>query len=90
MNYISVFETGNSESGNVGVLLVDLKLKDHFAEAISDHFDCEMIDYEFVSDEVDSLEDCIGGYPIDVIVELDDGVNSKVAVEISQTWLYGN
>jgi len=100
MKYITILESENNECPNVGTitlppnylkithpLYVDIENK--FKGAIESHFDATLISYSFVEEQVENLDDCINGAPIDVLVKLDcGGMDSEYRVELSETWLY--
>ena len=88
MKYITILEMGSPETRNVGTI-TDQNTEQSFEKVVSDHFDCKLIRYEFILDEVDSLTDCIYACPIDVMVYMnEDGVESSYKLELSETWLY--
>ncbi len=104
MKYITILESENNECPNVGTisLPVDAKtilrgfreemrlnIENKFKGAIESHFDATLISYSFVEEQIENLDDCISGVPIDVLVKLDcDGMDSEYRVELSETWLY--
>lgn len=88
MKYITILESNNIECPNVGTI-TNQDVESKFKEAIESHFDATLISYSFVEEQVENLDDCISGVPIDVLVKLDcDGMDSEYRVELSQTWLY--
>lgn len=96
MKYITILESENNECPNVGtitspvdIIYTKFHLENKFKEAIESHFDATLISYSFVEEQVENLDDCISGVPIDVLVKLDcDGMYSEYRVELSETWLY--
>lgn len=87
--YITILEMDNSECPNVGTLSVEPRdtLEDRFKEAIEAHFDDEMVGYAFDKPNINRLDECIGGYPIDVKVLMGEKENTYT-VELTHTWLY--
>lgn len=86
--YITIMEVGNDECPNVGTITT-ANLEKSFIKAIESHFDARLIRFQFEDKTIQSLDECIDAYPIDVIVELDNwGEDVLFEVELSQTWLY--
>jgi len=89
MKWITIIEKGNNEAPNVGTISTN-DLKGGFKKAIQSHFDADLVSYELIGDDIESLSDCINSCPIDVNVVLDvnDGDKEEYKVELSQTWMY--
>ena len=87
--YITILERENGdEAKNVGTITTS-KIDEGFKKAIESHFDAELLGFKFTSSEIEYLEDCVGAYPIDVEVKLNNnGEEVRHLVELSQTWLY--
>jgi hypothetical protein len=89
MKYITILESENNECPNVGTITLPVDIENKFKGAIESHFDATLISYSFVEEQIENLDDCINGAPIDVLVKLDcDGMDSEYRVELSETWLY--
>lgn len=89
MKYITILESENYECPNVGTITLPVDIENKFKEAIESHFDATLISYSFVEEQIENLDDCINGAPIDVLVKLDcGGMDSEYRVELSETWLY--
>ena len=89
MKYITILESENNECPNVGTITSPVDIENKFKGAIESHFDATLISYSFVEEQVENLDDCISGVPIDVLVKLDcGGMDSEYRVELSETWLY--
>ena len=89
MKYITILESENNECPNVGTITSPVDIENKFKGAIESHFDATLISYSFVEEQIENLDDCINGSPIDVLVKLDcDGMDSEYRVELSETWLY--
>jgi hypothetical protein len=88
MNYITILESENRECPNIGTITSE-GVEQKFKEAIESHFDAKLISFMFIDKQIEKLDDCINGLPIDVLVALDVcGLESEEKVELSQTWLY--
>ena len=88
MKYITILESENYECPNVGTVTLE-NIDTKFKKAIESHFDATLISYSFIEEQVENLDDCINGAPIDVLVKLDcGGMDSEYRVELSETWLY--
>ena len=89
MKYITILESENNECPNVGTITLPVDIENKFKGAIESHFDATLISYSFVEEQIENLDDCIYGAPIDVLVKLDcGGMDSEYRVELSETWLY--
>jgi hypothetical protein len=89
MKYITILESENNECPNVGTITTLENIENKFKEAIESHFDATLVSYSFIEEQVETLDDCINGTPIDVLVKLDcGGMDSEYRVELSETWLY--
>ena len=89
MKYITILESENNECPNVGTITSPVDIENKFKGAIESHFDATLISYSFVEEQIENLDDCISGVPIDVLVKLDcGGMDSEYRVELSETWLY--
>lgn len=88
--YITIREIDNIECPNAGTLLVTLcDMNKKFRKAIESHFDAALVRFSFIHPEVESIEDCIDGMPIDILVTMDvDGFEREYKIELSETWLY--
>jgi hypothetical protein len=85
MKYITVREARDEQS-HIGTIKIEGDIEARLREAIRSHFDEDMIAYKFVESEVRSIEDCMGGYPIDLEIELESGL--ECTIEVSETWIY--
>jgi|GEM_PF-1501202 hypothetical protein len=89
MKYITILEkNADCASPNIGTITT-VNLEEAFKVAVQSHFDANVKSYSFDKDDVNSIDDCINAYPIDVTVVLDVGRGLfEAKVELSQTWLY--
>ena len=88
MKYITILESENNECPNVGTITLPVDIENKFKGAIESHFDATLISYSFVEEQIENLDDCINGAPIDVLVKLDCDDGPEYRVELSETWLY--